>query len=106
MKKRPTAQERLIKKITPYFEKKFPGLTPDIKLYPVRGFWRQTKADVMQFTGAVHLGTGQLMFGIGCWESITDCLRFGFEIHDERGEFRADASFVISAKGRSWDRSK
>lgn len=104
MKKRLTNKERLTVKLMEYFAEKFPGEALRLDIYPVRGYWRQTKADVMQFTGAVHVGTGQLMFDIGCWESVTDCIRFGFEIEDQRGEFRAEASFVVTAKGRSWER--
>lgn len=104
--KRRTTEERLIAKLTPYFEEKFPGEKLRFELIPARGFWRQTKADVMQFTGGVYIGTDSLTLGIGCWESMTDCLRFGFEISDNRGEFRSEADFVITAKDRSRDRSK
>lgn len=99
-------KERLTVKLMEYFAEKFPGESLRLEIYPAVGYWRQTKADVMQFTGAIHIGTGQRMFSVGCWESVTDCLKFGYEILDERGEWRAEADFIINAKGRSWDRSK
>lgn len=70
----------------------------EINLYPARGFWRQTKQDVQQFTGGYrHEG---VLWSIGSWESMTDCLRYGFDFYDERGNDRADAHFVVSARGR------
>ena len=106
MKRRLTTKERLAAKLMGYFEQKFPGEALRLDIYPALGYWRQTRADVMQFTGAIHVGTGQRMFSLGCWESMTDCLKFGYEVSDERGKWRAEEGFIITAKGRSWDRSK
>lgn len=95
----------MIDALTPHFQKVFPGSELAIKLYPAVGYWRQTKADVMQFTGSVRLGGNDgMLFDIGCWESMTDCLRFGFEFYDERRSTRPDASFIVMALKRSFDR--
>jgi len=67
----------------------------DLKLYPVRGYWRQTKADVMQWTGVYEVGARTVQ--IGCWESMTDCLRYGFEVDFEKGR-RRYADVMVSAK--------
>lgn len=67
----------------------------DIRLYPATGYWTQTRADVMQFTGSAIIDGVQR--DIGCWESISDCIRYGFVVHDERGRERADAAIVVEA---------
>ncbi len=74
-----------------------------VELSPVRGYWTQSRADVMQFTGNFrHDGA---IHSIGCWESMSDCLRYGFDINDCRGESRSYADFTCSANGRRVDRS-
>jgi hypothetical protein len=75
----------------------------DIALYPATGYWRQSRADVMQFTGTVIID--DLPNTIGCWESMSDCLAYGFNLNDCRGEWRAEAAFVCSALDRRVNRS-
>lgn len=72
--------------------------TIDIDLYPATGYWRHTKADVQQFTGYVKINGTNL--SIGCWESMTDCLRYGFDLTDSRGNPRAYAHFELCAHDR------
>lgn len=54
----------------------------DIKLYPARGYWTQKRADVQAFTGSFKFGN--INYSLGCWESMTECLRKGFEVADSR----------------------
>lgn len=99
MGKRLTTKQKMIERLAPHFKAAFPGQSFKIELFPAVGYWRQTKADVMQFTGYVQLdGNSNLRHDIGCWESMTDCLRRGFEFHDKRKEPRNYASFMINAK--------
>lgn len=73
-----------------------------LNLYPARGYWRQAKADVMSVTGDFkHNG---LTYTLGCWESMTDCLRFGFDLEDCRGQANY-ADFMFGANERRSDRS-
>lgn len=89
--------DRMIKALTERLASM--GITATaIKLYPARGYWRQTKADVMQFTGSAIIDGVQR--DIGCWESMTDCLRYGFLVHDERKAHRPDAAILVEAEGR------
>jgi len=73
-----------------------------IQLTGVHGYWRQTKQDVMQFTGTAIIDGVQR--SIGCWESMTDCLRYGFTVTDERGKDRSYAHFMVEAKGQRFVR--
>lgn len=79
------------------------GLTVrNLCIYPATGYWRQTRADVMQFTGSAIIDGVQQ--SIGCWESVSDCLRYGFTVTDERGNRYADAPIMVEAKGRRYVR--
>jgi hypothetical protein len=95
--------QRMIEALTKRLEIMFEVPITEMKLYPARGYWRQTKADVQQFTGSVLVNG--FFRSIGCWESMSDCLRYGFEVHNMKGEFRADADIVCEAKGRRYVRA-
>jgi hypothetical protein len=102
VRKRKTTEERMIAKLLPHFRPLFPGEELSIKLFPVHGYWRQIKADVQQFTGRVQVGSNvNHTYDIGSWESMTDCLRFGFKFHDCRKHHRPYAKFEIEALDRT-----
>ena len=92
------AETRLAQKLAPIFSEMTQSVVmwADIKIFPARGYWRQKRADVQQFTG--YFLKGNLKISFGCWESMTDCLRFGFEVRDSRHDSRAYADFEINAK--------
>lgn len=75
----------------------------DIELFPARGYWRHTKADVQQFTGSVNING--FPRSIGCWESMSDCLRFGFDIEVTGGGMREYNYYDVSARGHRVDRA-
>lgn len=81
-----------------------PITSADIELFPATGYWRQSRADVMQFTGYVQIG--RLKLNIGCWESMSDCLAYGFDLEDCRGQWRAEAEFMCTALDRRVNRSE
>lgn len=97
---KPSTEARLAQELAPILSRMLQTAIQwtDISIYPARGYWRQTKADVMAWTGSVE-GVGSL----GCWESMTDCLRFGFDVEDSRNNPRAYATFEVAAKGRRGD---
>jgi hypothetical protein len=93
---RSSAKERLLMRLAPELSRLCNAtIAPaDIQIFPAQGYWRQCKADVMQWTGTFSIGT--LTHDIGCWESVTDCLRYGFTI--KRGSYHAYADFEVSSK--------
>lgn len=105
-KKRPTTLERMTEKLAAQLSELLnrPITAGDIDLHPATGYWRQSRADVMQFTGSVTIDG--LPNTIGCWESMSDCLAYGFDVSDCRGEWRAEAAFVCSARDRRINRSE
>lgn len=59
-----------------------------------RGYWTHNYQDVMQITGHV-LVDGRLSYSIGSWESMTNLIRRGFRVVDERRSSRAYSNFTI-----------
>lgn len=91
--------ERLARKLAPLLSEMIEQTVDagDIGIIPARGYWTHTRQDVMGFQGSIRPKDGGLYF-IGSWNNMTDCLRYGFEIHDGRGQYRAEAHFMIEAK--------
>lgn len=69
------------------------------QLYPARGYWTHIKQDVMAWQGNAHVDN--ILYSIGSWDSMTQCLRRGFEISDLRGHRNREVEFEIMAKSRS-----
>lgn len=91
--------ERLARKLAPLLSEMI-GQTVEaggINIIPARGYWTHTHQDVMGFQGSIHPKDGGLYL-MGSWNNMTDCLRYGFEIHDGRGKYRAEAHFMLEAK--------
>jgi hypothetical protein len=51
----------------------------------------------MQFRGSIVID-GAYSFTIGSWESMTKCLRHGFNIVDQRKSSRGYVQFLVEAK--------
>lgn len=60
------------------------------------GYYKQLRADVMPWTCTVASAAGS--FTVGSWDTVTECVRQGIEIHDRRGERHRYADFEVSAK--------
>jgi hypothetical protein len=72
-----------------------------IKFYPARGYWTHTHQDVMGFTGSYRFSdNSSALFSIGSWDNMTDCIRYGFLLHDERKSYHPEAHFMIEALKR------
>lgn len=96
----PVTEERLARKLAPLLsELTGQAIDPDdFTIIPARGYWTHTHQDVMSFNGHVRPKGGG-MYMLGSWNNMTDCLRYGFEVHDNRKKDRAEAHFMIEAKG-------
>jgi hypothetical protein len=95
---RKTTEERLIGQLLPKLSELLgQKIEPsDLRLHPAKGYWTHTHQDVMGWQGWIKI-SGQLVRSIGSWNNMSDCVRYGFMIHDERGEYRAERDFMVEA---------
>lgn len=70
----------------------------DFNLYPAKGYWTHTHQDVMAWTGDVKVN--DYPYTLGSWENMGDCLRFGYDISDNRNNDRTYANFIFDARGQ------
>ena len=95
MIKKPSTQERLQKLIATILSKHCKTVITyhEVNIYPAKGYWRHTKADVMCWTGDVKINN--VTVDIGCWNTMTDCVKHGMRFKEDTGYAR----FEFYAKG-------
>jgi hypothetical protein len=62
-------------------------------LFGARGYYRHRRADVMPWTGVVQVDG--MPRTLGCWRTMTACLKHGFAVTDDRGVFRAYSDYDV-----------
>jgi hypothetical protein len=69
-------------------------------IYPARGYWTHKHQDVMAWQGHVDVPVDmhRFSYSLGSWDTMTACVRRGFEVQDCRGDDRRYVDFEIHAK--------
>lgn len=70
---------------------------------PVTGYWRSNlQADCMRWEGSVPTAEAGKR-SIGSWDTMTDCVRYGFTISKDHRD-HPEAYFLVSAKSQDQTR--
>lgn len=105
--KAPTVAERMVEPLTAALQALTKVRVEHLTLHPCRGYWTHVKQDVMAWQGYADLTSSRggdasvtLTVSIGSWDSLTECERRGFELHDCRGKARTEVDIEVLAKPR------
>lgn len=66
------------------------GLVVDV-LWGATGQWRKTIMDVMRWEANCRRADGRFVH-IGSWETMTDCVRYGFKLVQEEETYEMEAT--------------
>ena len=93
-----TPKERLAKELTKILESIGHSVYPN-RIHPVSGYWK--KQDVYRWEAFTTPSGDVISKAINSWDTITDCLKYGFEIDFEDGEFIVSSGKSLTPFGEN-----